>query len=225
MNNRPEIKQLDDICVQSEVLLNSWQRDSLLFILHDLFLLAVPELPSHNPSSVCCVEPTPPWVEDSRPRGLHTRAAQMSPRRSSHLLLITTILTPALQGTAPVTTSKAALLPRTSLPRGTNTPVLSGPHVAKEQVLNINNFFCALLYQPGDVWLGRSEQFWDFKMHFSKEICYTAAVRRAAFVPTCNSDNYPLRTLCKRCRSYHANTSESGDSCSDPRFRGWRGYL
>lgn len=83
----------------------------------------------------------------------------MSPRRSSHLLLITTILTPALQGTAPVTTSKAALLPCTSLPRGTNTPVLSGPHVAKEQVLNINNFFCALLYQPGDIWLGRSEQF------------------------------------------------------------------
>jgi len=51
MSNRPEIKQLDDICVESEVFLNSCQRESLLFLLHDLFLLAVPELPSYNPPS------------------------------------------------------------------------------------------------------------------------------------------------------------------------------
>lgn len=79
--------------------------------------------------------------------------------------------------------------------------------VAKDQVLNINDFLHALLYQPGDIWLGHSEQFWDSEMQLCKDICYKIAVRRAAFVPTCSSDTSPLRKVCKRCRSYHANTS------------------
>lgn len=128
MSNRPEIKQLDDICVQSKVFLNFCQRDSLLFILHDLFLLAAPELPSHNCPSESVVQSQPHHEFRTQDPGV-CKLEQLKhlPEGQATFFLITTILPPALQGNAPVSVSKAALLPRTSVPRGTNMPVLSGP--------------------------------------------------------------------------------------------------
>lgn len=71
---------------------------------------------------------------------------------------MTTILPLALQVRAPVTMSKAAPLPRTS-PQRYKRACAFRSCVAKDRVLNINDFLCALLYQPGDIWLGHSEQF------------------------------------------------------------------
>lgn len=95
----------------------------------------VPELRSQRiPSKSTALSQPHCEVQDSGPGGLQTRAAQMSPRRPSHPLLIMTILPPALQGRAPVTMLKAAPLPPSSLPRGANVPVLSGAVELKTRV-------------------------------------------------------------------------------------------